>query len=59
MNIEVYINTLRQKGYLAYEYNPLHNYQTDVDLYLINGTFIVPKESAVNIKNGEILIKIQ
>lgn len=57
MNIKVYINTLRQKGYLAYEYNPLHNYQTDVDLYLINDTFIVPKESAVNIKNGEILIK--
>ena len=32
-NIKVYLNTLRQKGYLAYEYNPFHNYQTNVNLY--------------------------
>ena len=32
-NISVYLNTLRQKGYLAYEYNPFHNYQTNVNLY--------------------------
>lgn len=29
----VYTNYLERKGNLAYEYNPLHNYQTDVDLY--------------------------
>jgi len=40
----IYLNTLRQKGNLAYEYNPLHNYQTDKDLYLIDGKFIVPSD---------------
>ena len=55
-DFEVYLNTLRQKGNLAYEYNPFHNYQTDVDLYLIDNKFIVPKGQAVNIKNGELLI---
>lgn len=54
---EVYLNSLRQKGNLAYEYNPLHNYQTDVDLYLIQNKYIVPRGQAVNTKNGEILIK--
>ena len=56
-NFNVYLNTLRQKGNLAYEYNPFHNYQTDVDLYLVDDKFIVPKGQAVNIKNGELLIK--
>ena len=55
-NVQVYLDTLRQKGYLAYEYNPFHNYQTDVDLALIDG-FLVPKGQAVNIKNGELLTK--
>lgn len=55
--INVYLNTLRQKGYLAYEYNPFHNYQTNEDLYLIDNKFLVPKGQAVNIKNGELLIK--
>jgi hypothetical protein len=32
---EVYLNTLRQKGNLVYEYNPLFNYQTDTDLFII------------------------
>jgi hypothetical protein len=41
-NFEVYVNSLRQKGNLAYEYNPLYNYQTDVDLYIINDKYIVP-----------------
>ena len=54
-NISVYLNTLRQSGYLAYEYNPFHNYQTNVDLYLVNNKFLVPKSKAVNPKNGEIL----
>ena len=53
----IYLNTLRQKGNLAYEYNPLHNYQTDKDLYLIDGKFIVPSDQAVNTKNGELLSK--
>ena len=59
-NFEVYLNTLRQKGYLAYEYNPFHNYQTDVDLYEVStdvGKVLVPKEQAVNKRNGELLIK--
>jgi hypothetical protein len=42
INFKVYLNTLRQKGNLAYEYNPLHNYQTDKDLYIINNKYIVP-----------------
>jgi len=54
---EVYLNTLRQKGNLAYEYNPFFNYQTDTDLYLIDDKYIVPANKAVNIKNGEILNK--
>ena len=53
-NISVYLNTLRQKGYLAYEYNPLHNYQTNVDLYQY-GNFLVPSGCAINLKNGMIL----
>ena len=39
---EVYLNTLRQKGNLAYEYNPFFNYQTDSDLYIIQDKYIVP-----------------
>ena len=54
---EVYVNTLRQKGNLAYEYNPLFNYQTDSDLYIIDDKYIVPAGKAINIKNGEILNK--
>ena len=57
MEFNVYLNTLRQKGNLAYEYNPLHNYQTDVDLYLIGNKYIVPKGQAVNPKNGELLVQ--
>ena len=54
---EVYVNSLRQKGNLAYEYNPLYNYQTDVDLYIIDDKYIVPTNQAVNTKNGELLTK--
>ena len=57
VSFNVYLNTLRQKGNLAYEYNPLHNYQTDVNLYLIDNTYIVPEGQAINIKNGELLTK--
>ena len=56
MNFNVYLNTLRQKGNLAYEYNPLYNYQTNVDLYIIDNKYIVPSGQAVNIKNGELLV---
>ena len=35
MNLKLYLSTLRNKGYLAYEYNPFHNYQTNVDLYKV------------------------
>ena len=58
IELSVYLNTLRQKGYLAYEYNPFHNFQTDIDLYEVEtdvGKVIIPKFSAVNTKNGEIL----
>ena len=61
-NLNVYLNTLKQKGYLAYEYNPFYNYQTDVDLYKIDtdvGEIKVPEGYAVNKKNGDILIKKQ
>ena len=55
INFNVYLNTLRQKGNLVYEYNPLYNYQTDVDLYIVDNKYIVPKGKAVNLKNGELL----
>ena len=58
MKLSVYLNTLRQKGFLAYEYNPFHNYQTEVDLYLVDKKFLVPKDQAVNTKNGELLTKV-
>ena len=60
MKLDVYLYTLKQKGYLAYEYNPFRNYQTDVDLYKVEtqvGNVLVPEKCAVNIKNGEILYK--
>ena len=56
MNIDVLLSSLRQKGNLAYEYNPLHNYQTDVDLYKleINGrTFLLEEYEGINIDNYE------
>ena len=58
MNLSVYLYTLRQKGYLAYEYNPLRNYQTDVDLYKVDtdvGEVLVPKGCAANRKNFQLL----
>ena len=56
-NVNVYLNSQRQQGHLAYEYNPFHNYQTDEDLYLVDNKFLVPYGKAVNPKNGEILNK--
>ena len=58
MEFKTYLNKLKEKGNLAYEYNPFHNYQTDVDLYIIDNKYIGQKNQAVNIKNGEILTKI-
>ena len=57
VRFDVYLNTKRQKGNLAYEYNPLYNYQTDVDLYIYDNKYIIPKGQAINIKNGELLVK--
>ena len=57
IDFNVYINTLRQKGNLAYEYNPLHNYQTNKDLYIIDKKYIIPYDQAINKKNGELLIQ--
>ena len=54
-NINVYLNTLRQKGYLAYEYNPFHNYQTNVNLYQYDNKYLIPEGCAINLKNGMIL----
>ena len=31
--MKTYISSLKRKGYLKYEYNPFHNYQTNIDLY--------------------------
>ena len=53
--ISVYLNTLRQKGYLAYEYNPFHNYQTNVNLYQYDDKYLIPEGCAINLKNGMIL----
>ena len=50
-----YLNSLRQKGNLVYEYNPFHNYQTEQTLYLVDNVFIVPKGCVVDTNNGEIL----
>jgi len=55
---KVYLSTLRQKGYLAYEYNPFYNYQTDVDLYKVTtdvGDILVPKGYAASKKTGRLL----
>ena len=56
----LYLSTLKQKGNLAFEYRPFHNYQTDVDLYEIStnvGKVLVPYGKAVNINTGDILTK--
>lgn len=31
--MKTYISSLKREGYLKYEYNPFHNYQTNSDLY--------------------------
>ena len=58
LNIQTYLYTLQQKGYLAYEYNPFHNYQTNVNLYKV-GEFLIPEGKAVDKRNGQILTKYQ
>lgn len=58
-NIQVFLSTLETKGNLAYEYNPFHNYQTNVDLYKYEtdiGTVIAPaSDKVIVLKNGLIL----
>lgn len=61
-NIYTYLNTLQQKGFMAYEYNPFHNYQTNVDLYKCEtdvGEVLVPKNCIVNKHTGIIFKKVQ
>ena len=58
MKLKTYLSTVEREGNLKYEYNPFHNYQTDVDLYEVStdvGTVLVPKGKAVHSKNGRIL----
>ena len=55
ININLYLNTLKQQGNLAYEYNPLYNFQTDEDLYIIDNKYVIPEGKAINLNNGEIL----
>ena len=53
--IYTYLNTLQQKGNLAYEYHPFHNYQTNVDLYEVVtdvGKVLVPKGFKVDKTTG-------
>lgn len=59
-NIKVFLNGLRQKGYLSYEYNPFYNYQTGKDIYKVEtdiGDVLVPKGEAVSVKTGQLLTK--
>ena len=56
--INTYLNTLRQKGYMAYEYNPFYNYQTNVPLVEVEG-FLIPEGKAVDKRNGKILTKAE
>ena len=57
IEFNVYLNALRQKGNLVYEYNPLYNYQTDVDLYLYDNKYIIPSGQAINKNNGDLLTR--
>ena len=54
----LFLSTLKQKGNLAYEYHPLHNYQIDQNLYEIDtavGKILVPYGCAVDRNTGEIV----
>lgn len=53
-SIKVSLNTLKQKGFLAKAYNPLYNYQTNVNLCKIDN-FIIPEGYVVDSYNGKIL----
>lgn len=58
MRLTTYLSTIEKKGYLKYEYNPFHNYQTNVDLYQVEtniGTLFIPDGKAIHIKTGKIL----
>lgn len=55
INFKTYLNSLRQRGNLAYEYNPFYNYQIDEDLFLVNDQYLIPYQKAINIDNYEIL----
>ena len=56
----LFLSALKQKGNLAFEYNPFHNYQTSEDLYIAStnvGDVLFPYGKGVDINTGEILTK--
>lgn len=55
MRINTYLNVLKQKGNMAYEYNPFFNYQTNENLIEKDG-FLIPEGKAVDKRNGKILM---
>ena len=55
-NLNLFLKSFKQKGNLAYEYNPFKNYQTSVDIYSVDG-YQIPYKRAINPKNGELLIE--
>ena len=60
IKINTYLNTLKQRGNLKYEYNPFHNYQTKENLYeqeTLLGKVYVPEGKAVDRRNGQILVE--
>jgi hypothetical protein len=60
-NFNTQLYSMKQKGYLSYEYNPFHNYQTDVDLYKVKTNYgaeiLVPEGKAIDVNTGQILTK--
>ena len=62
MNLQIYQKSLKQKGNIAYEYHPFHNYQTSVDIYKVEKDgieYCIPYKQAINLDNGELLNKIE
>lgn len=55
LDLKVGVTTYKQKGNLAYEYNPFRNYVIDEDIRITEEGYIIPKNKAVNKMNGEIL----
>lgn len=56
IDINSYIYSIPNKGNMSWEYNPFRNYQVGVDVYKWKD-FLIPKGSAINIKNGQLLTR--